>query len=76
MTIDEVVSAGLELSPDDRAEAVRLLQAADNEGGDRLGPGWLDEIKSRMADIRSGKAVLVDPADTYRQVSAELAARR
>jgi len=76
LTLAEYVNLGFELSPADRAEAARLLQSADDEGNNRLGPGWLDEIRSRIADIKSGKVELMDADESFRLMSAELASRR
>jgi len=77
LTLAEYVNAGLELSPDDRAEAARLLQAAENEGGaDRLGPGWLEEIDTRVGEIMSGKALLLNADEAHAQLVAELMSKR
>jgi len=74
LSLAEYVKAGFELTPEDRMEAARLLQAADDEDV-QLSTEWLDEIDARADDVISGKVRLVDSEKTFRRALAELAAR-
>jgi len=73
LTVAEYVSAGLELTPDERAEAVRLLQAADDESQGTFSAAWLAELRRRVDEMTSGKAGLVDADESYKAMSAKLA---
>lgn len=75
----EYVEAGYTLTPEERLEAARLLRLsvdrdAEAEQSD-VDAAWLVEIGSRLDEVREGRVELVDADETYRLISAELAAR-
>lgn len=72
MTIDELKSITLGLSPEERAElASDLLLSLDNLSGREIEQLWLEEASRRDAEIDAGTAKLI-PGD---QVFAEARAR-
>ena len=72
MTISEVKSLALELSPEERAElASDLLLSLDNLSEPEFAHLWLEEASRRDAEIDAGTAKLI-PGD---QVFAEARAR-
>jgi putative addiction module component (TIGR02574 family) len=72
MTIDELKSIALGLSPEERAElASDLLLSLDNLSGREIEQLWLEEASRRDAEIDAGTAKLI-PGD---QVFAEARAR-
>ncbi|NTU72434.1 MAG: addiction module protein [Coriobacteriia bacterium] len=72
MTISEVKSLALELSPEERAElASDLLLSLDNLSEPEIAHLWLEEASRRDAEIDAGTAKLI-PGD---QVFAEARAR-
>lgn len=75
----EYVQAGYSLSPEERLEAARLLRLSVDQDMDidqtEVDGAWAAEIGSRVGDIMQGKVELVDADETYRILSAELAAK-
>jgi hypothetical protein len=71
----EVEQALLALNPKDRALVIEhgLASLEADEHGN-VSPAWLAEIGSRVDDILAGRVELVDADETYRLLSAELAA--
>jgi len=76
----EYIEAGYSLTPDERLEAARMLRlSVDQDAGSdsvEVDAAWRDEIGSRVDDILAGKVELLDANETYRMLSAELAAKR
>ncbi len=60
---------------DERAVVLNLIEASLREAEtSSAGAAWKTEIESRVDEILSGKVELVDATETYRLLSAELAA--
>ena len=51
-----------------------MLQAADDEDG-TVGPGWLNEIEARIAQIDTGEVDLMDADVADELILAELASK-
>jgi len=55
LTVAQYVNMVLKLTPEDRAEVVRQLRAADDKGGaDHLGPGLPEEMQARVDQVDAG----------------------
>jgi putative addiction module component (TIGR02574 family) len=67
----------LDLDPADRAEiaedALRSLEGTDYG---ELSPAWEAEIQSRLRDAEDGSAELIPGDDVFKEIEAELQARR
>lgn len=76
----DYIEAGYALTPDGRLEAARMLRLSVDQDVDSapadVAAAWREEIGSRIDDILAGKVELVDADETYRLLSAELAAKR
>lgn len=76
----EYVHAGYSLSPAERLRAARLLRLSVDQDVDvdqaEVDAAWGAEIGSRVDEIVRGDVDLVDADETYRVLSAELAAKR
>lgn len=76
----EYVHAGYSLSPAERLEAARLLRLSVDQDVEvdqvEVDAAWRAEIESRVDGIVRGDVELVDADETYRMLSAELAAKR
>ncbi|MCL2850252.1 MAG: addiction module protein [Micrococcales bacterium] len=75
----EYLKAGYTLAPEERLEAARLLRLSVDRD-DTVSPleveaAWRDEIAARVDAIAAGQVELVDADETYRLLSAELAAK-
>lgn len=76
----EYVHAGYSLSPAERLKAARLLRLSVDQDVDvdqaEVDAAWRAEISSRVDEIVRGDVDLVDAEESYRVLSAELAAKR
>lgn len=75
----EYVRAGYLLSPEQRLEAARLLRLSVDHDAEidqaAIDAAWSAEISTRVQEIVNGEVDLVDADETYRMLSAELAAK-
>lgn len=76
----EYIAAGYDLTPEERLEAARMLRlSVDQDEAHSLAEiddAWIDEIRSRVDEILAGDVELVDPDETHRLLTAELAEKR
>lgn len=76
----EYMHAGYSLPPAERLQAARLLRPSVDQDVDvdqvEVDAAWRAEIESRVDGIVRGDVELVDADETYRMLSAELAAKR
>lgn len=57
MTVKDIISAALDLTPEQRSQvADLLLESLDAEAPPQLSDAWIKEINRRIADIESGNA--------------------
>ena len=73
----------LDLEPADRAEVAEdALRSLDGTAYGELSPAWEDEIQRRVravdvdVDVDDGSAELIPGEDVFRELEAELRARR
>ena len=67
----------LDLEPADRAEvAEEALRSLGETGYGELSPAWEDEIQRRRRTVDGGSAELIPGEDVFREIEAELRARR
>jgi hypothetical protein len=67
----------LDLEPADRAEvAEEALRSLDGTAYGELSPTWEDEIQRRIRAVDGGSAELIPGEDVFREIEAELRARR
>ncbi len=76
----EYVHSGYSLSATERLQAARLLRLSVDQDANvdqaEIDAAWEAEISSRAHEIVRGDIRLVDADETYRMLSAELAAKR
>ena len=73
MTISEVKSLALELSPEERAElASDLLLSLDNLSEPEIAHLWLEEASRRDAEIDAGTAKLIPGEQVFAEARARL----
>lgn len=76
----EYVHAGYSLSAAERLQAARLLRLSVDQDVNvdqaEVAAAWKAEISSRIDEIMAGDIELCDADETYRVLSAELAAKR
>ena len=67
----------LDLEPADRAEvaedALRSLESTDYG---QLSPAWEEEVQRRLRAVEDGSAELIPGDEVFREIEAELRARR
>jgi len=69
--VDRLINEAAELKPAERAELVeRLLENVPVEMDDEIEEAWRDEVRERLARIRSGEAKLIAWEDTERRLLA------
>lgn len=67
----------LELDPAERAEvAEEALRSLTDSTYGELSPAWEQEIDRRVASIDDGSAELIPGEDVFKEIEAELRARR
>ena len=67
----------LDLEPSDRAEvAEEALRSLDGTAYGDLSPAWEEEIQRRLRSVEDGSAELIPGDDVFREIEAELRARR
>jgi hypothetical protein len=67
----------LDLEPTDRAEVAEdALRSLDRTAYGDLSPAWEDEIQRRARAVDDGSAELIPGEDVFREIEAELRARR
>ena len=67
----------LDLEPADRAEVAEdALRSLDATAYGELSPAWEDEIQRRAHAVDDGSAELIPSEDVFREIEAELRARR
>jgi len=67
----------LDLEPADRAElAEDALRSLDGTTYGELSPAWEEEIQRRLRAVEDGTAELIPGDDVFREIEAELRARR
>jgi len=60
-TFEEILSAALSLSPDERAMlADHLLASLDGPDQKKIDAAWAEEAERRMREIDEGKVELID----------------
>ena len=74
MTVKDIISAALELPPEERSEVADiLLRSLDSDETPQPSEEWIAEINRRVEDVRSGRVELI-PADVaLAQIRAGLA---
>jgi len=69
--VDRLINEAAELKPAERAELVeRLLENVPVEMDGEIEQAWRDEVRERLARIRSGQATLIAWEDTERRLLA------
>lgn len=67
----------LDLEPADRAEVAEdAIRSLDGTAYGELSPAWEDEIQRRVRAVDDGSAELIPGEDVFREIEAELRARR
>ena len=67
----------LDLDPADRAElAEDALRSLAGTAYGELSPAWEDEIQRRISEVEDGSAELILGDDVFREIEADLQARR
>jgi len=67
----------LDLEPADRAEVAEdALRSLGGTAYGGLSPAWEDEIQRRSRAVHDGSAELIPGEDVFREIEAELRARR
>lgn len=67
----------LDLEPADRAEVAEdALRSLERTTYGELSPAWEDEIQRRSRAVDDGSAELIPGEDVFREIEAELRARR
>jgi putative addiction module component len=67
----------LDLEPGDRAEVAEdALRSLDGTAYGELSSAWEDEIQRRGRAVDDGSAELIPGEDVFREIEAELRARR
>jgi len=76
-TTADVLSAALELPPEDRAEVVRqlLLSLEPGEPDPNVDQAWADEIRRRLRAIREGRTPLRDWNDALEDIRQSLVSK-
>ena len=71
--VEEVIEKALGFSTEDRGLVVsRLLKSLDAGASEEgLEAAWSDEIKSRVDEIRSGKAKMIPGEEVLRSIAEE-----
>ena len=74
MTVEEVRTQALRLSPEDREVlAFELLSSLDSpEAQSEIDAAWAEEILARSDAYRAGKESAVDWRAAFREIEAEL----
>ena len=71
--IDELLSASMSLSLEERAElAERLLLSIDNPPEAEIERLWLDEAERRLNVFRNGNSKTIPASEVFRQAIADL----
>ncbi len=66
-----------DLEPADRAEVAEdALKSLDGTAYGELSPAWEEEIQRRLRAVDDGTAELIPGDDVFREIEAELRARR
>jgi putative addiction module component (TIGR02574 family) len=69
-TADQLLSALLQLTPEDRGEvAARLLESLELEADADAETMWAEEIRTRIEDVQSGRVKTVPWADARTQIN-------
>ncbi len=71
----ELIATLKSLSPNDKERAVDLLTEDDLPPDPRTPDEWSEEIRRRIEDVESGRAVLLERDEAERQVREALRAR-
>ena len=67
----------LDLEPAERAEVAEdALRSLEATGYGELSPAWEEEIQRRLRAVTDGTAELIPGDDVFREIEAELQARR
>lgn len=70
---EKITSATLSLSTEERAELAEILiQSLDEKEDEDIRSAWLQEIRQRDREIRSGKAVLKPVDQVLREAREQL----
>jgi hypothetical protein len=73
MTVEQIVSQALDLSPHARAfVAEGLIESLDAGPGAEISPAWREEIRKRCRQIDEGLVELHDAADVFAKAYAAL----
>jgi putative addiction module component (TIGR02574 family) len=71
-TADELLSALMRLSPNDRGEvAVQLLDSLDLTADPDAEAAWVEEIRIRVEDVRAGRVKGVAWTEARAQIQAD-----
>lgn len=74
VSIENVTETALSLPMADRAIlAERLVESLDDrEDSNAVRDAWITEIRRRVADVKSGKAILIDGPEGLARVRASI----
>lgn len=74
VSIENITETALSLPMADRAALADRLVESLNEPGrsDAVREAWIAEIRRRVADVKSGKAVLIDGPEGLARVRAKI----
>lgn len=69
--VDRIINEVAQLEPAERAEVVeRLLESTPLEMDEEIETAWREEVRERLARIRSGEAKLIPWGETKRRLLA------
>lgn len=69
--VDRIINEVAQLEPAERAEVVeRLLESTPLEMDQEIETAWKEEVRERLARIRSGEAKLIPWEETKRRLLA------